>query len=99
MIGDIPEDLAGSVPNAAADPHLAAALAEAASWVGTNGVEAVGQGVTEAGTPCILVYVGRGETQVPGEVAGVTVRVERTGPFQALDDLTAAPPPDDEPTS
>lgn len=77
------------------DPTLAAALAEASSWVGTRGIQGVGQGETEDGAPCIVLYVDQDAADLPDAVAAVPVRVERTGPFQALDDLPAARPPDD----
>jgi hypothetical protein len=68
----------------------ASALAEAAAWVGGE-VSAVGLGNTDDGAPCVVVYVSAQAAELPGEVAGLPVRVVVTDPILALDEDETAP--------
>jgi hypothetical protein len=70
----------------------AAALAEAAAWVGGE-VSAVGLGSTDDGAPCVLVYASAQAAELPGEVAGLPVRVVVTDPILALDEDEAPETP------
>lgn len=84
MIGDENELLEGMADET--DPEMAAALESAAMWMGP-GVEGVGQGVTDDGKPCIVVFVSELDPQVRAKLPtlhhGFPVVLRETGVFQA----------------
>ena len=88
MSDDFLGDLHDAMPDRP-DDHAQAALAEAAGWVGTHGVEAVGLGESEAGEQQVVVYTSGSADDLPETVGGLPIRVEQTGPVQALDDPDA----------
>lgn len=61
----------------------------AASLMKTPGVEAVAAGETDAGDPCLRVWVSVDpeeiEGRLPREIDGFPVLVERGGPFRAYE--------------
>jgi hypothetical protein len=84
------DDLADGLTEPARDgadtEQSRAALAEASAWVDGE-VSAVGLGHTDDGDRCVVVYAGEHAPELPAEVAGLPVRIVRSGPFQALDEL------------
>jgi hypothetical protein len=84
MTDDDLGDLYAAMPDPP-DEQSASALAEASTWVGTHGVEAVGLGEDEAGGPCIVVYTSGSADDLPTVVGGLPLRAEQTGPVQAYD--------------
>ncbi len=73
-------DLAGE-PSSLQD-----AIAEMSSWIG-EGIEGVGEGRTDAGEPCIIVYVSALDQatrdRIPVEVDGHPVVLSATDIFRA----------------
>jgi hypothetical protein len=69
------------------DPMMAQAIEEASQWIG-KGVEGVGEGRTEDGDPCVVVFVSRGgvqlEDRLPDAIRGFAVIVSGTDEFHAL---------------
>lgn len=92
MSDDYLGDLHAALPERP-DDQTAAALAEATTWVGSHGVEAVGLGETDDGSPCVVVLTSGSAADLPEVVGGLPVRAEATGPIQALN-AEADPPAD-----
>ena len=69
------------------DPTMAQAIEEASQWIG-KGIEGVGEGRTDDGKPCIVVFVSRGgiqlEDRLPDTIRGFAVIISGTEEFHAL---------------
>lgn len=77
------ELLAEHAASARVEPGVQAALQVAVTWVGDD-VHLVGAGVTDDGTPCVVVHASV-RAELPEAVEGVPVRIVLDDQVMALD--------------